>query len=290
MEKVIITGSSGFIGSALKNKLLASGGYAIASISHNELLDQTALTKLVEDAQPNYIFHLAAYGNHSTQIDDQETFNANVVGTFNLLQATKNVRYKAFLNFGSSSEYGKKSTPMSETDLPEALTMYGCSKVAGTYLARAFAKKYDKPIITVRPFSVFGPGEADHRFIPTVVKKLLFNEAISLETTAKHDWIYIDDFLDALGLIADATSLLSGQIINIGTGREATNAEVVAMLEIASNKKAKIKKAQGLRLNDSQVWQADISKLANLNWHPKHPLPLALLRTFLYYKTKYYGN
>ncbi len=291
-NKVIITGENGFIGKQLSNLLKKDSNILVYPISHNLLvpLQRYALSKRLHEINPDYIFHLAAYGNHSEQQDDTEMIGANVINLFNLLNESKDIPYKAFINFGSSSEYGQKDTWMNELDLPEPINMYGCTKLCGTYLARAFAKKYTKPIVTVRPFSVFGEDEAEHRFIPTVIRKLLLDEEITLDADAKHDWIYLADFLDALGLITDKAELLSGQVVNIGTGKEYSNLQVVEMLEIISRKKAKIKRVEGLRPDDSKTWRADISKLKSLEWRPKTIVSAGLYRTYQYYKNKYYGN
>lgn len=288
--KVICTGSSGFIGSALRTKLENNPDYKVYTLPHYILQDYEKLKSEIGVIQPNFIFHLAGFGNHSTQIDNQETFNANVIGIWNLLQATKDIPYRAFINFGSSSEYGQKNTPMSELDLPEASTMYGCTKIAGTYLSRAFARKYDKPIVTVRPFSVFGPDEGDHRFIPTVIKCILQGKELTLDPNGQHDWIYINNFLDGLGFVADNASLLRGQIVNIGTGVQMSNVEIVVGLEMIAQKKVKVKIVKNMRKNDSEMWQADISKIKKLGWYPKTRFYTGLAETYQYYKNKYYGN
>uniref|UniRef100_A0A6M3IR91 Putative NADH dehydrogenase n=1 Tax=viral metagenome TaxID=1070528 RepID=A0A6M3IR91_9ZZZZ len=285
-KRCLITGSSGFIGNAICERLKA--GYDILPLKQEDYYLPDFKSRL-EEFNPQIIIHAAAYGNHSSQQDEMEMFEANVVKTLFLLHATKDIPYEAFINFGTSSEYGKKQIPMAETDLLEPVTLYGATKAAGTMLCRGFAKKYNKPIVTVRPFSVYGPGEADFRFIPTVVRSLVRNEEFNLEPAAFHDWIYIDDLVEGVLTIIDKAKILSGIAVNIGMGKQYSNKEVVSMLEFISGKKAKIKEMP-MRFNDSPVWVANNNLLILCGWKPNVDLMVGLKRTYQYYKRLYENN
>lgn len=259
---------------------LKSLGHSVVSIPRLELIE---LTKLMQQEKPDYIFHLAAYGNMSHQTDIQEIFKANVLNTWNMLLASKDVNYKGFINFGSSSEYGTKDKPMSEKDLPEAFTFYGASKIAGTYLARTF--KSQKPVVTVRPFSVYGPGEADFRFIPTIMRSMI-NMARIKVSPGNHDWIYIDDFIDGVITVMQNAGKLD--IVNIGTGTQYSNFRVLEIAEKVANKQAHYNyETEKLRLFDTDSWVADNSLLRSLGWQPKHTLEQGLQKTFEYYQSLY---
>ncbi len=279
--KAVISGMNGFIGKHLARSLMAKE-IDVLPIDRKLLINPKKLWEFIKWENPDYIFCLHAYGNHSSQQNDEETFLANVAATFNLLNASKDIPYKAFINFGSSSEYGKKQTAMKEEDLPEAETMYGCTKVAGTYLARAFSKKYDLPIVTVRPFSVYGPGEADFRFIPTVIRCALRGEELKLEPTGMHDWIYIWDFIEGVLQVADHAKTLQGQAINIGTGAQSSNKEIVEEISFLSDKFIKTD-TKYMRPNDSGVWIGKSDTLKLLGWKPQYDLESGLLETYRYY-------
>ena len=138
------------------------------------------------------VIHLASYGNHSWQTDIGLTFMTNVVETYNLLERCRlSGHVKNFIFIGSSSEYGEKVTPMQETDLPETKTMYGCTKVCGTYLTRYYSKYFNT--VTIRPFSIFGEEEDERRFIPRIIKCLLTGETLKL-SDGNHDWLHVDGF------------------------------------------------------------------------------------------------
>lgn len=247
-------------------------GYKVAGIPRELLSMPKELKEWISKANPDMIFHLAAYGNHHHQEDEDEILSANVIKTYLLLKATLDIPYKAFINVSTSSVYGKKSEPMSEKMALDTDTFYGCTKACGEYLVRAFAKRYNKPIVNVRPFSVYGPGEADFRFIPTVIRGLK-GEEFTLYPKSVHDWIYIEDFID--GLLGIDAKKLKGKAINIGTGVQTSNKTVVRMLEKISGHKAKYEEVPSKR----GFWQASAGD-------PKHTLEEGLKKTYEYYSNK----
>lgn len=276
-KRILITGASGFIAGALIDRVYPNDNNV--RLVRQEDYYKPNFKEMLTNYNPHIIIHAGAYGNHSSQTDDLETFEANIVKTFLLLEATKDIPYEAFINIGSSSEYGRKQFPMSEEDILEPQTMYGATKASGTMLSRAFAKKYDKPIVTVRPFSVYGPGEADHRFIPTVIRALTKQEELFLDRLPYHDWIYIDDVIEGILAVIDQADTLKGSAVNIGTGREYRNQEVVSMLELVSGLHTKIIETP-MRPKDSTNWVADNRTLRLCGWKPKVQLMDGLRKTY----------
>lgn len=273
---IALSGGHGFIGNWLAESFKADG-QPVVYIERD--LDPIQLEEALKKIAPDYIFHLSAYGNHYDQKDTDQIIATNILKTYLILKATKDIPYKAFINFGSSSEYGKKNRPMNEIDLPETDTFYGASKLAGTYLCRAFARQYNKPIVTIRPFSVYGSGEAEFRFIPKVIKHLQSGEEMELAEEPTHDWIYIEDFINAVMLVAKKVELLSGLAVNIGTGICSTNLEVVKELENISGHKLNYKKVKG-REYDTTKWVARNDLLKSLGWRQKYFLVDGLKATY----------
>lgn len=278
-HKVCISGSSGFIASHIKR--LLKDTHEFVPITQELLYSPDNLTEFFKKEKPDYIFNLAAYGNHTKQDNPAMIVFANIIGSFNMMYASLHTPYKKFVQFGSSSEYGEKSDLMKENDIPDPLTFYGASKVGATYLARAFAHNYNKPIVIVRPFSVYGEEEADFRFIPTLINKLSKGEEMELDTQGTHDWIYVEDFIS--GMVMAIEKGQNGEIINIGTGRQTTNLEVAQVMERLTGKILKYKEKK-MRPNDSKVWAADASKLLGWGWRTKYPLALGLAKTMQWYE------
>ncbi len=298
-KTVLITGGNGFIGANLARKLLTLG-YNVNLLTHNtdfsrlkgtedkisihrlDIRDK-ALTDLIIKISPSYIFHLATYSSYRNQSDVKEMADIAINGTLNLLLATRNIPYQLFVNTGSSSEYGFKNKPMKETDLLEPISFYAAMKAGQTHLCNTFSFQYDKPIVTIRPFSVYGPYEKEDRFIPTVIRSLILGESIKLtEGNQRRDFIYVDDLINIYTTALDKGMKLKGNILNAGSGKEYTNDEVVDILFKIAGKKVSIEKGKfPKRMWDTPHWLADISKTEKvLNWKPKFSIEKGLEATY----------
>jgi nucleoside-diphosphate-sugar epimerase len=220
-----LTGQSGFIGQAITKRLL-SDGHSVYPLS--KYISTPAMSKLFEKFNPDYIMHIGAYGNHYFQTDFRETVGANILRTYYLLEASKAFDYKLFYNFSTSSVKLKKQT------------YYSITKYCGEQLASMY-----RNTVNIHPYSVYGEGEADHRFIPKVIKCLHTGESMVVDGDATHDWIYIDSFVDAL---------FAGET-EIGTGVKTSNKEIVKMLEDISGKSLRYVKGK-VRDYDNDNWVA----------------------------------
>lgn len=288
-KRILITGASGFIGSNLLRRLLwlgfkhvhivlrpSSDTWRICDIRNaaheyeGDITDLPFLKKVVKEARPEVIFHCAIYGGYPFQKDEDRTFLTNFNGTVNLVRVCRDIRYKSFVNLGSSSEYGIKDGPMKETDLLEPFSVYGVSKAAATLYAQAAALKDKKPITTIRPFSVFGPYEDPGRLMPSIIKAGLTGaELIVRSPRAVRDYVYIDDAVDLL--IAAASKGRSLGIINLGGARQRTVKEIVRIVSKVSGNKIRVKYAEASGpVLDPDPWQADMSKAKKLlGWRMK---------------------
>ncbi len=276
--KIALSGSNGFIGTHIQRVLK---DYKFVPISQDLLYSPDNLAAFFEKEKPDIIINLASFGNHSNQDNPAMTVFANIIGTFNMLYASVKLPYTKFVQFGSSSEYGKKDFAMKESDIADPLTFYGASKLGATHLAKAFAKQYNKPIIIVRPFSVYGEGEASFRFIPTAIRSLLNDTEMQLDPNSVHDWIYVEDFVS--GMMLAIENAKNGEIVNIGTGREVSNQYVINALQNVTGKTLKTK-PMDKRPNDTNHWVADITKLMSWGWRAKFPLGLGLAKTVEWFK------
>lgn len=242
-----ITGSSGFIGSALRRRLEDSG-HVVHSITRDQLRSVDLLAAWIDENKIDEVFHLSAYGNHFNQTDQKEILRTNILFTLNVFKAS-----------GSRKVY---SFSTSSVTLP-ARTLYSISKMAGEWISGLFPN-----VINIRPYSVYGPGEAAHRFIPTVCRCLKTGEQMTLDESATHDWILISDFIDAL---------LAGHT-TIGTGQHYTNLRVVNILEYISGKKLNYVPGS-LRPYDNADWVAPVSV-------PHISIEEGLFKTYNYYRDR----
>lgn len=299
---VFITGATGFIGSNLTRFLLKKG-YSVhillrknsdtsnikdilklLKIHKGSLSEKNKLEIILKKIKPSYIFHLSSYGNSSFQKELDKMIYVNILGLYNLLQASLKINYKSLIISGSSSEYGFKNKPMKESDLLEPNSYYSATKSAASLLAQSFAYKNNKPIIILRLFSVYGPHEENSRLIPTVIKKALRNEKIFVtKETVKRDFIFIDDVLEAFYKTMKS-KLKNGEIINIGTGKQYSNKEIIKTVEKILNLKLRL----GVfpqREWDSANWVANINKSKKmLKWTAKNNIEQGLIKTIKWQK------
>jgi len=309
-KTVLITGATGFVGSNLTRKLVTLGCNVHVFIKRTsnrwrirDILDQVTehetdlrnydqLKKLVSKIKPQIIYHLAVHGSYPFQQNIEEMIKTNILGTVNLLNALATSNYQCFINTGSSSEYGFKNKPMKEEDLLEPISFYAVTKASSTLLCQVFAKTFDMSIITLRPFSVYGYYEESTRLIPTAIISCI--KGVRLKLTSgeqKHDFVFIDDVIDAY-LRAPCIEDIAGEIINIGSGRQYSNEEVVSKIGALLGKQIKVNKGAYLaRPWDATHWVANNLKAKELlGWKPKHRFEEGLRKTIDWFKKnlKYY--
>lgn len=298
---VLVTGASGFIGSHMVGRLV-NAGYTVhilikpssniwrledirkkITIHTVSLHRKDELTILLQKIRPSAIYHFAAHGAYATQVNVNEMIRVNISGLSTLLEASLQIPYTLFVNIGSSAEYGIKVTPMKETNRLEPVSFYASTKASGTLLGQVFAKTYHKPIITLRPFTVYGPLEEPFRFIPTVIRSILSDIPVKLTgKNVRHDYIFIDDFIDACVQFLTLQKGVSGAIYNVGTGKEYTNEDIVHALFRIAKKTVSIKVGDYKeRAWDGVHWVADMSHTQKmLGWKPKYDLYRGLQATY----------
>lgn len=228
--KIALSGSHGFIGTHLTERLHELG-HVVIPISRHLRMNSRAIALFLEQTEPEYIFDLAAYGNHFYQLDEMETYRANVKGVFYMLEGSKDYPFKGYLNFSTSSHN------------LEAGTFYGSTKSSGEYMVRAFQRKYDKPIVNIRPQSVFGEHEWDFRFIPTIASQIRQGLPITVSNVS-HDWIYVEDFIDGVIDVVKHMSELQGKSIAIGTGTRIPNRAIADILMDIADRKVEVKEGE----------------------------------------------
>lgn len=304
-KKYLITGAAGFIGANLVRQLLKGDSSDIHIIEpigtdlwrlrdvmdkimvHSiDLADFERTTGLVKTVKPDIIFHLASFGGMPAQQDRDLIFKINVHGTINLLEACKFVGFECFINTGSSSEYGKKNTPMKETDVLEPISDYAVAKAAATHYCLKEALTHALPIYTIRPFSVYGDYEAPSRLIPTVLQGFLTGQELHLSSPSNvRDFIYIDDMVNAYLMLA-AQKPTDHYIFNIGSGVESRIAQVVDLVRELSGTLVNVQwQVTTPRPWEPLHWQANIERAqAVLGWQPIYSLKDGLARTMAWFE------
>lgn len=300
----LITGASGFIGSVLARKLVQKGDNVHLILRTeartwriDDLLDRTTihtsdlsslpeLTRILKRVNPDIIYHLATNGAYSSQDNANQIIQTNILGTWNLLQASKDINYQLFVNTGSSSEYGSKDFAMRETDLLEPSSYYAVTKSAQTLLCSHIAKQEQKPIVTIRPFSVYGPYEEPTRLFPTLIKSLSEHLPMNLVSpNTARDYIYVDDVVEAY-LKIPLLKKNPGEYFNIGSGIQYTIKELVDLAVESTGQNTEFRWGKmKARSWDTNNWVADNSKARQLlKWVPRTDLKTGIKLTWDWYQ------
>lgn len=304
MDKYLITGSTGFIGSNLARHLISKNKRVCVIVRDRKLnwrlkaiakyldiyecdLLSSSLQKVVNKIKPTYILHLATYGTSAQEEDMSKMVDVNIKGTINLFHALKNLKFKRFIHTSSSSEYGNKNHPIKEVDLLEPINYYGITKVASTLYCQKIAKIENLPITIFRLFSPYGYYEQKERLIPTIIKNASENKTILLSSPQYvRDFIFIEDVIAAYMKAVDI-DLTPGEILNIGYGKQYTIQDVAKLIIKLTESKSSVNwgaiKKQ-TRQTEPIMWEANINKTKELlSWEPQYTLKQGLAKTIAWY-------
>ena len=305
----MLTGASGFIGSHLVRRLIHCGCRVSLLVrpSSNlwrlqDLLDRLDiryddLTNLSlnpldpELSDVKFIYHMAAYGVNQALNDVPVMMQTNVMGTWELLRLARRWKVERFVYCGSCFEYGPGDL-LSEKAVPNPSSEYGVSKSSAWMLVNMFHRIHGVPVVSLRPFTTYGPFEARYRLIPQVVNCVLEGQDVQLTGgKQKRDFIFIDDVIDAF-LLAATCPDIDGETFNISTGLVRSVEEVV--LTIIELMHGRIKPLFGLvEYNPSELWVSSGNPCKaekRLGWSSQISFQDGLRKTiewFVDHRTKY---
>ncbi|MCS7182294.1 MAG: NAD-dependent epimerase/dehydratase family protein [Thermoanaerobaculum sp.] len=297
---VLVTGAGGFLGSRLAQRLFQEGAEVHACLRPGgdrsrlsdlpegvvvhqvDLRDGEAVLALWAAVRPVYVFHAAASRGHPQEPHQRlAVLQGSLCTTANVLEAAVYCKVRRLVHLGSSLEYGWLARPIRERDPLRPNTPRGLAKAAASALVQLYAKHAGVSAVILRPFSVYGPGEAKDRFIPKLLQAAMDGKALPLAPgEVRHDFVYVEDVVEAC-LRAACRSLRPGTVLNVGTGRQWTLEEVVTLVESLIGKPVRL--LRGAYPNspcDASCWVADMGKTRRvLGWEPRVTLEDGLQRT-----------
>ena len=238
--KIFLTGTQGFIG---HNLLEFYHGHEI--FEHRRYMDIGAK---LDYFKPDLIIHCAA---EIYKPDDM--WKSNIVMLYDILDYVKSNPNTKLIHIGSSSEYGPVPRAAAETDRINPVDMYQATKGAGTLLCQGYARQYKLDIAVARAYSVYGKYEKPHRLFPRLWRAFQLDQPMKL-FHGYHDFIYIDDFVRGIDIIRQADKPV-GDIINLGSGLQYSNQDVLDLFEKVSGRKAPVEVVPSMAKEfESEVW------------------------------------
>lgn len=282
MKRILVTGGAGFIGSHLCEALLARG-YAVrvlddlslgqrawvpepCEFQQGDIADMDTCRRAVEGVDG--VLHLAAMSRSGPSQELVEVCTrSNILGTQNMLLATRDAGVRRFIYSASSTHYGNRPPPHRESDPPDLLNIYALTKHAGEQYALLFDRSFGLPTLALRYFSVYGPRQPETGAYALVLGIFLRRRAegkpleIHGDGSQRRDFVHVRDV--AAAIIAAYESKRHGEVFNVGSGTNISVRELAGMISpdqvFAPGRK-----------DDSMATLADISRIqAALDWEPK---------------------
>ena len=306
-KKILVTGASGFIGSHLTRRLVKEGADVTILVLYDDITNNVRISdvwgklktvegdirnldslKQLKEHDFDVVFHLAAY-NHvgSSFIHINESFDVNGKGTANLLESTN---FKRFVYMSSSEIYGyQEEVPFKENFNPRPLSPYGIGKYSGELYCRMKMYVKNMPITIVRSFNNFGPYQSQRAVIPELIIKCLKGEPIeTTEGKQTREFNLVTNIVDGLLLAAEKEEAI-GEIINLGSGKDISIADLAKKIHELTGSKSRLK-IGSLKYRPTEIWKmyCDSSKAKKmLGWEPKVSFDEGLKITVTWFKKFY---
>jgi nucleoside-diphosphate-sugar epimerase len=297
-KRILVTGGTGFLGQHLLERLskLETHIFALSRPSSNlekishipgveiteaELSQASQVTKVAQYARPQIIFHLAAYGVNPKCIDVKKIVRTNIQGLENLLDSLNDIPFERFVNTGTCFEFGNQKEPLSESAPLSPLNAYAASKMMAWHLCHAHFQNPKKPVVTLRPFTFYGPHERFDRLVPSTILSILKDEEIRITSgTQTRDYTYVEDMVEAF-LLASVKKQAIGQTFNIGSGQDYTVQDIVHRIRALMESEVPIQ-AGAIESRAHEAWRlcSNPTKIqALLGWQPRIAFDEGLMKT-----------
>lgn len=319
--RILITGAAGFVGAyairqfaekgyavhaaVLPQEQLASDLQALCTVHHFDLLDADDVSALLQTVQPDRILHLAAQSSVAISWKQpQLTADLNIKGTVNLLEAARKLLHMPrILLIGSAEEYGRLSENadglqlVNETMPLRPVNIYAATKAAAEQLAAVYDTAYDLPVICVRAFNHFGPGQREIFVVSDFCRQAAEIERGLREPVirtgnldAKRDFTDVRDIVRAYVLLLESGR--AGEIYNVGSGKAVAISDILS--QILSSCTVAVRHEidpEKLRPAETSYLAADTGKLrCDTGWMPEIPTAQTISDTLAYWRQELKEN
>ena len=317
-KRVFVTGANGFLGSWLTKALVTSGARVVVlirdwipgsvltnmknvynsleAVVKGDLIDYQLIARILNEHNIDSCFHIGAQtivgiANRSPI----STFESNIRGTWNILEAARNIGLQRIVVASSDKAYGEQQDlPYKESYSLNALHPYDASKACTDILARTYACTYDMPIVVTRCANIYGGGDLNFsRIIPDTIRSILQNKnpIIRSDGTPLRDYIYIDDAVNAYLIAAEKADKkgTKGEAFNFGSNSPVKVLDLVKKIIAVSGSKSLKPVIEGKgggrgkgEINKQYLSSTKAERL--LGWKPVYSLEKGLRETIKWYK------
>ncbi|MBI3762201.1 MAG: SDR family NAD(P)-dependent oxidoreductase [Chloroflexi bacterium] len=241
LRRIVVTGGTGFIGARLVRRLIAAGAEValldqetaplggLADIAGQferydvDIRNGPMVRRAMEKARPEIVFHLAAVGVSDPFLPLEEALRVNVTGTVNVIQNAREAR--RIVHAGTCYELGDR--PPGGID---PISTYAASKASAWAFARMLYRTEGAPVVGVRPFQVYGPGQPASAVLSAALASAGSGQDFPMTPAEQvRDWVFVDDVIDGLIAASNADGV-DGEIFDLGTGLGHSLREVVESL------------------------------------------------------------
>ena len=326
MNKILVTGGLGFIGSNLIRILLkqnfqvinidkisyASNFYNTKEFSQNKdykfikcnIINKNKLDFIFKKFKPDCIFNLAAETHVDRSIDGPKNFiDSNIIGVFNILESFKKYsstnKKSRLIHVSTDEVYGDITKGRSkESDAYNPSSPYSATKASSDHLVSSYIRTYKIPAIVTNCSNNYGPRQHPEKLIPKIIYNIINNHNLPIYDKGKNsrEWIYVDDHCDALIKIYKKGKI--GEFYNIGSNYNLDNITVVKKIITTAKKNITIGKNVKIifvkdRPGHDKRYAINSNKLIKtLKWKPKINFIDGLEKTFLWYlnNQKFYSK
>ncbi len=284
-NSILVTGGTGFVGSNLV-PALADADYEVDVLAHSvqgeipedvdvHVADVTDLESLPSFGSYDTVVHLAGVVSVQGSVDNPVgTFRTNALGTQHVLEQAREDGVDRFVYLSSGAVYGTPDyLPIDESHATECLHPYASSKLAGENLAETYANSYDLSVVTLRGFTLYGPGQDTDNLVPTVIEQIeAETDTVSLgNLEPTRDFTYVEDLTSAVLTVLDK-SWNQYDVFNVGSGRETSVRDFVDEIIDQSDSDITVNSDSTGRASNIEIERmvADVSKLRQFGWKPEY--------------------
>ena len=286
-KRILVTGSSGFVGKNLVEELKRQDADVLTLTEHDgrriDIRDQQRVEAIINKIRNiDIVYHLAAITSVPFSFENPgENYEVNVLGTLNILELCRSCNADKIV-FASSYVYGQPQyMPIDEKHPLQPTNPYARSKILGEELCRAYNTDFGVKCIILRPFNIYGVGQNKNFLIPSIIAQLRYGKIELKDPEPKRDFIYISDVIDAYIKAGEFNG--DFDVFNIGYGKSYSVKEIVDKIIYLYGKDVKVKYSGERRKNEIMDTIANIKKAKEkLGWKPSVEIDNGLGNILIY--------